>query len=69
MGEDVALISAGAAAAGACAEQLKSSDSLRDDGEGKTEFYVSDKGQNFVKVAKTFLGRECDEVKVVDMTK
>ena len=67
MGEDVALISAGAAAAGACAEQLKSSDSLRDDGEGKTEFYVSDKGQNFVKVAKTFLGRECDEVSVVDI--
>jgi len=69
LGEGVSLISAGAAAARACAEQLSASDSLRDGSDGGTEFFVSDKGQNFVKVAKTFLGRECEEVKVVDMTK
>ena len=66
LGEGVTLISAGAAAAKAAAELLEKTESLAD-GEGETEFSVSDKGQNFKAVAKIFLGRECDNVNVVDI--
>lgn len=66
LGEDVSLISAGAAAAKAAAVLLEKSEQLSD-GEGETEFFVSDKGQNFKDVAKIFLGRECDNVNVVDI--
>lgn len=66
LGEEVTLISAGAAAAKAAAEILAKNDSLSL-GDGKTEFFVSDKGQNFKAVAKTFLGRECEDVSVVDI--
>lgn len=66
LGKDVALISAGAAAAKACAHILRREE-LLGEGSGGTEFFVSDKGQNFKAVAKTFLGRECDSVNVVDI--
>ena len=66
LGEDVALISAGASAAKAAARILEKDEALSD-GEGGTTFFVSDKGQNFKAVAKTFLGRECEDVNVVDI--
>lgn len=66
LGDNVALISAGAAAAKAAARILERDEALSD-GEGGTAFYVSDKGQNFKAVAKTFLGRECEDVNVVDI--
>ena len=66
LGENVALISAGAAAAKAAARILEKDEALSD-GEGGTTFFVSDKGQNFKAVAKTFLGRECEDVNVVDI--
>ena len=66
LGEGVALISAGAAAAKAAASILERNEQLSE-GDGGTQFFVSDKGQNFKSVAKTFLGRECDEVSVVDI--
>jgi len=66
LGADVALISAGKEAAKACADILSKNDALSF-GEGGTSFYVSDKGQNFKAVAKTFLGRECEDVNVVDI--
>ncbi|MBE6587055.1 MAG: glutamate racemase [Ruminococcaceae bacterium] len=66
LGKDVALISAGAAAAKAAAGILAKDEKLSD-GEGGTQFFVSDKGQNFKAVAKTFLGRECEDVNVVDI--
>lgn len=66
LGEGVALISAGAAAAKAAASILNKEEALSD-GEGGTTFFVSDKGQNFKTVAKTFLGRECEDVNVVDI--
>lgn len=66
LGENVSLISAGAAAAKAAAAILEKSEKLSC-GEGGTQFFVSDKGQNFKAVAKTFLGRECEDVNVVDI--
>lgn len=66
LGEEVALISAGAAAAKTAAVVLERTEKLSD-GEGCTEFFVSDKGQNFKDVAKTFLGRDCSDVNVVDI--
>ena len=66
LGEDVALISAGAAAAKAASKILEKDEALST-GSGGTTFFVSDKGQNFKAVAKTFLGRECDHVNVVDI--
>ncbi len=67
LGEGVKLISAGAAAAKAAAALLEKTDALGCGG-GETQFFVSDKGQNFKAVAKNFLGRECDEVNVVDIS-
>lgn len=66
LGENVSLISAGAAAAKAAAKILERNEALSE-GVGGTQFFVSDKGQNFKAVAKTFLGRECDDVNVVDI--
>ncbi len=66
LGENVALISAGAAAARAAAIVLERTEKLSED-EGGTQFFVSDKGQNFKDVAKTFLGRECEDVYIVDI--
>ena len=66
LGENVALISAGAAAARAAAIVLERAEKLSED-TGGTQFFVSDKGQNFKDVAKTFLGRECEDVSIVDI--
>lgn len=67
LGEDVALISAGKEAAKTCAAILERDDALTEGEKGSTTFYVSDKGQNFKAVARTFLGRECEDVNVVDI--
>lgn len=66
LGDGVSLVSAGAAAAKAAAAYLEKNESLGCG--GGTQFFVSDKGQNFKAVAKNFLGRECDEVNVVDIS-
>ena len=67
LGADVSLISAGKEAAKTCARILSKNNELNDSSDGGTTFFVSDKGQNFKAVAKTFLGRECENVNVVDI--
>ncbi len=61
MGEGVTLINSGAATAAACAAELKARDMLAVDGDGACRFLVSDRPQNFTRVAEMFLGRAVGE--------
>lgn len=57
VGDDVTLIDAGQAAAAACARKLAETGSLNESKQkGKHSFYVSDRPEDFTRVADMFLG-------------
>ena len=64
LGHEVALIDSGLETARRCAEELKRTDALTDRSEpGRCRFYVSDRPQDFTRVAAIFLGHSVqDEV-------
>jgi glutamate racemase len=62
VGSDVVLIDPGQATAQVCARRLSESDSLnKNKAMGQRRFYVSDRPENFTRIAKLFLGREVKE--------
>ncbi len=61
LGEQVTLINSGAATAAACAKELAKRDMLAGDGDGACRFLVSDRPQNFTRIAEMFLGRSVSE--------
>lgn len=61
VGNDVTLIDAGQAAAVACAKRLAETGSLNESGRsGKHRFFVSDRPEDFTRVADMFLGCNVD---------
>ncbi|MBD3409455.1 MAG: glutamate racemase [Ignavibacteriales bacterium] len=68
VGENVALVDSGVAAAEATAQELTTL-GLRSDfeGEGEREFFVSDVPTKFKEVAERFLGREIEKIRKVDL--
>lgn len=69
MGDKVTLIDAGREAAVSCARQLAENGTLsRTKRQGFCRFYVSDRPENFSRMAAMFLGREMDgEVETVQI--
>lgn len=69
MGKDVKLIDSGQAAAAACAERLAETGSLNESKQtGKHSFYVSDRPEDFTRVADMFLGCKVDgEIHTLDI--
>ena len=69
MGPDVTLINAGAEGARAVAEMLRSRDALAPAGEGSCRCFVSDRQEDFSRIASTFLGWDVsDTVGQVDIS-
>lgn len=61
LGSDVTLIDAGQAAAFACAARLETDGMLSTSGrKGRARFYVSDRPEDFTRVAELFLGHAVD---------
>ncbi|MDD3833250.1 MAG: glutamate racemase [Oscillospiraceae bacterium] len=71
LGENVTLIDSGQATAAACAELLAKSGLLGDPArKGRARFYVSDRPEDFTRVADMFLGCEVDNhIMTVDIEK
>lgn len=71
LGSGVTLIDAGQAAAAACARRLEQTDSLNRSGRpGNYRFYVSDRPEDFTRVAGMFLDCEVDgDIRTVDIEK
>lgn len=69
MGEDVALVDAGRETAAACATALASRDALNlTKKRGSCRFFVTDRVEDFSRIACIFLGREVeDAVEMVDL--
>jgi len=70
MGPQVTLINVGAACAAAVAAALKAQDKLNSPGHvGQSRYFVSDRPDDFSRLASTFLGREVTAAQQVDIWK
>ncbi len=70
MGDDVALIDSGAAAADWAYDMLKERKMLSDGKTGKLKYFVSDSTEDFARLGSLFLNREiCESVDKIDIEK
>lgn len=69
MGEDVALIDAGAESAGAVQALLARAGQLADRAAGQARYYTSDRPENFARLAPLFLGENVGNVEQIDITR
>ncbi len=68
MGDDVALIDSGAAAADSAYEYLKSNVMLNSDKAGAYKYFVSDSTEDFAKLGSMFLSKPiCENVEKIDI--
>lgn len=62
------IIDAGGCAAEAIKDKMTREESLSDESDGGSSFFVSDETQNFTEIASRFLGRSISDVTRIDIT-